>query len=154
MTTRTHTRNSLSKWDKITMWAIGTFAVCLTLHLILRVNNVASGLAFTLSIIALIGLVFTFIGGAKTLGGIVTGLTSLISGAVVWFVGMTMKEYPESSYIVGVEIPAFGDPLYIIGWAILYYGAIMFIVGAIMTVVTYLRRVLKAVEGNKANVRG
>lgn len=129
------------------MAAIATFVVGLAVHLMLEVSNIASGLSFILNILAFIVLILALTAGAKTFGGLATGITSLIAGAVIWFVGMTIKEYPEPSYIIGVEFPPFSDPLYIMGWAILYYGAIMFIVGHIMAVVTYLWRVWKAVEG-------
>lgn len=147
MTTRTHTSTGLSKWEKVTMWSIGTFVLGLTFSLIADINKWPTLLQSLLQLAALAGFIMSFVSAPRVIGGLKTGIISMIAGAVTWFVGMTMKSIPEPSYIIGVEFAPFGDPLYIIGWQFVYYGATMFIVGAIMAAVTYLRRVLRAVEG-------
>lgn len=142
MTSRTHTQ----KWDRITKISLTAFVVGLTGRIFLDILDVASILQLLFMLAAFVGLVMAFIGGVKTFGGLKTGVTSLITGAVFWIAGNGMLESVGSDTILGVEFPHFSDPLYIAGWPINNFGMLLLAVGAVMTIVTYLRRVLKAVE--------
>lgn len=144
------TRNP-GAWKKITTWSITALAVGAIATLIADANRWTwwASLPFNLAMLA--GLVVTFIGAPKLFGGLKVGIVSLITGAALWAAGMIMKGIPDSSTILGVEFSPFGHPLYIIGWDLVYYGAILFIVGGIMAVVSYLRRVLRAVESRPAD---
>jgi len=150
-----HTRTGLSKWDKITMWSIAAlvfgFVGTVTLDLADIHGTVANIIGVPFMLLEIAGFVMSFIAAPKVFGGIKTGVTAVIAGFVFFIVGKIMKETPEPSIIMGVEFPPFSDPLYIIGSPLYALGIFVMIVGSIMAVVTYLRRILRAVEGNKPN---
>lgn len=141
---KTHTH--LEKWDKITKWSIAALIIGFTITTLVDINDGPWWIGTPFNLASITGLVMSFVGAPKVFGGLKVGVFSLIAGAVIWFTGMTMKDVPEPSIIVGVEFPPLSDPLYTVGWDFVYYGAIIFIVGGIMAAVSYLRRVLRAVE--------
>lgn len=150
MTTLTHTQ----KWDRITKISLAAFVLGLAGMIALDLLDVASVLQLLFMLAAIVGLIMSFIAGPKTLGGLKTGIIGLITGAVFWIAGTAMINNVGHDTILGVEFLHFSSPLWIIGWPLQAYGMIILIVGGVMAMVTYLRRVLKAVEGNKANVSG
>ena len=147
---RIKTHSHYEKWNRITKWSITAFVVGLIGGILADLIDadwtVVPWILFNLATVA--GLVMSFVGAPKVFGGLKTGITALIVGAVLFIVGNGMLDQVGSDTVLGVEFTHFSDPLYIIGKPLHTHGILFMIVGGIMALVSYLRRILKAVEGN------
>lgn len=150
MTTRNHTNTGLSKWEKITMWSIAAFFIGFIGMIAIDLTGItgtwADVIGIPLGLAELIGLIMAFVSAPKVFGGLKTGITALIIGAALFIIGTALRNSADPSYIMGVEFAPLSDPLYIIGSPMHFRGILFMIVGGIMAIVTYLRRVLQAVE--------
>lgn len=133
------------KWKKITKISLAIFVIALIGGLGLNLAGFR-GIAALLGLVELAAMITTFIGASKAIGGLKTGVIALITGAALFIVGHAMLSYTEPSMILGVEFAPLGDPLYIAGYPLRLRGIWLLIIGGIMAAVSYLRRVLKAVE--------
>lgn len=148
MTTHTHTK--MGHWDKITMISLAVFVVGLAGGMIRDALQAPVFIANILFVLVIVGLVMTFVAGSKAFGGLRIGLATLITGFVFLLIGWIMVESAGTMRLLGGQITDFNDPLYIIGMPLRTFGVIFIPVGLVMSIVAYLRRMLRAVEGRAA----
>lgn len=148
-----HTR--ADKWRRITTLAIAVFLVSLIGGQIFGVMDAdwALVIADLFFWVTLAAMIMWLVAAPKVFGGLKAGVVALVAGVAFFVVGAVMLSMVETSRFMSVDIPDSSSPLYLIAMPLRFSGIALLVAGAVMAVVSYLRRVLKAVESTPTGAR-